>query len=100
MALNYAAVLGYLERNPSEVECLATDLIELSTRQNFALWLAYGAVYRVWARSASGDTTEGISWIEDGIGDFRATVLGAGLATIARIKGGSVASSWSYLQSA
>jgi tetratricopeptide (TPR) repeat protein len=73
VALNYAAVLGYQERNPAEVERLATDLIELSTRQNFALWLAYGAVYRGWARSASSDMAEGISWIQDGIRDLRAT---------------------------
>ena len=29
-------------------------------------WLV-GAILRGWARSASGDTAEGISWIEDGI---------------------------------
>jgi tetratricopeptide (TPR) repeat protein len=79
VALNYAAVLGYLARNPTEVECLATGLIELSTRQNFALWLAHGAVYRAWARSASGDAAEGISWIQDGIEDFRATGCALGL---------------------
>jgi hypothetical protein len=28
---------------------------------------------RGWARSASGDTAEGISWILDGIDDWRAT---------------------------
>ena len=28
---------------------------------------------RGWARSALGDPAEGISWIEDAIGDFRAT---------------------------
>ena len=28
---------------------------------------------RGWARSASGDTAEGIAWIEDGIEDWRAT---------------------------
>jgi predicted ATPase len=78
VALNYASVLGYLERNPTEVDRLATGLIELSTRQNFALWLAHGAVYRGWARSTSGNTAEGISWIQDGMEDFRATgsVLG------------------------
>src|SRR6202011_3574056 len=32
-----------------------------------------GAVLRGWARSASGETDEGISWIEDGIEDYRAT---------------------------
>jgi predicted ATPase len=55
------------------VERLASEVIELSTRQNFALWLASGEVLRGWARSASGDTTEGIPWIEQGIRDFRAT---------------------------
>ena len=35
--------------------------------------LAIGAIYRGWARSASGNTAEGILWIEQGIRDFRAT---------------------------
>jgi hypothetical protein len=51
----------------------ASDLIELSTRYNFSYWLAQGTVWRGWARSASGDTAEGIPWIEQGIRDFRAT---------------------------
>ena len=73
VALYFAAVLGHYERNPAEVERLASDLIELSTRQNFAHWLAAGEIFRGWARSASGDTAEGIAWIEDGIRDYRAT---------------------------
>jgi predicted ATPase len=52
---------------------LASELIELSTRHNFVYWLAVGAIWRGWARSASGDTAEGISWIEQGIRDWRAT---------------------------
>jgi predicted ATPase len=55
-----------------EVERLASDALELSTRQNFATWLPGEAVLRGWARSASGDTAEGIAWIENGIGDYRA----------------------------
>ena len=37
-----------------------------------------GAILRGWVRSVSGDTAEGIPWIEQGIGDLRATgtVLG------------------------
>jgi predicted ATPase len=31
-----------------------------------------GAIYRGWARSASGNTAEGIPWIEQGLRDFRA----------------------------
>jgi adenylate cyclase len=30
-------------------------------------------IYRGWARSASGDTAEGIAWIEDGLRNYRAT---------------------------
>ena len=71
-ALLWAAILGQVEHNPSEVELLTSELIELSTRQHFAHWLAWGTVLRGWARSASGNTTEGLSWIEDGIKQFRA----------------------------
>ena len=67
LALFFAGALAHFERNPAEVERLASDLIELSTRQNFALWLAGGQVLRGWARSAFGDTAEGIAWIEHGI---------------------------------
>ena len=73
VALYFAWHLAHFEGNRAEVERLASELIELSTRQNFALWLPIGAVLRGWARSASGDTDEGISWIEDGIEDYRAT---------------------------
>ena len=34
-----------VERNPAEVERFASDLIELSTRHNFAYWLAVGAIH-------------------------------------------------------
>jgi predicted ATPase len=73
VALYFAWHLAHFEGNRAGVERLASELIELSTRQNFALWLPIGAVLRGWARSASGDTDEGISWIEDGIEDYRAT---------------------------
>jgi serine/threonine protein kinase len=73
VALHFAGFIGYFERNPAEVERCALDLIELSTRHNFALWLAVGVVLRGWARSASGDTAQGISSIKDGMQDYRAT---------------------------
>ena len=77
LALRWAALFGHAEHNPAEVDRLASDLIELSTRHNFAFWLANGAIHRGWARSVSGDTAEGIPWIERGIRDYRAngTVL-------------------------
>jgi tetratricopeptide (TPR) repeat protein len=76
-ALGWAAALAVNERNPAEVERLASDLIELSMRHNFVHWLALGAILRGWARSAFGDTADGIPWIEHGIRDYRAgAVLG------------------------
>jgi hypothetical protein len=73
VALYWSGWLAHVEGFPSEVERWAFDLIELSTRQNFAMWLAGGEALRGWARSASGDTVEGLSRIEDGIKDWRAT---------------------------
>jgi serine/threonine protein kinase/predicted ATPase len=72
-ALFFAAVLGHVESNLAAVESSASDLIELSTRHNFAYWLAGGEILRGWAQSASSDTAEGISWIENGIEKWRAT---------------------------
>jgi ATP/maltotriose-dependent transcriptional regulator MalT len=72
-ALNFATGLAAHERNYAEVERLASDLIELSTRHNFVHSLAAGTIYRGWVRSASGETAEGIPLIERGITDFRAS---------------------------
>jgi predicted ATPase len=44
----------------------------MSTRQTIATWLPQGKVLRGWARGASGRMREGLSWIEEGIGDYRA----------------------------
>ena len=69
-ALSWAASLGIAERNPGEVDRLTSDLIELATRHNFVGWLPWGAIQRGWARSASGDTAQGVAWIEQGIRDY------------------------------
>jgi len=68
-----AAVLAYFESNPTEVEHWASDWIELSTHQGFALWLAAAQVFHGWAQSAAGSTAEGLLRIENGIQNFRAT---------------------------
>ena len=73
LALWHSARLFHCERNPVDVERIAADLIELSTRHNFSYFLPGAAVLRGWARSTSGDTSQGISLIEDGIQDYRAT---------------------------
>jgi hypothetical protein len=46
VALLFAGELAHFQGNPAEVERLASDLIELSTRQNFAIWLPFLEVGR------------------------------------------------------
>jgi predicted ATPase len=72
-ALCWAAVISYCERDPAEVERYASEFVELSTRYSFAHWRAVGAIYKGWARSASGDTAAGVVLIEDGIRDWLET---------------------------
>jgi len=72
MALVFAARLAHLERDPAEVDRLASELIELSTRHHFAHSLTLRSILRGWARSVSGDTAEGIPCIEQAIRDYRA----------------------------
>ena len=47
VALHFAAHLAHYERDPAEAESLASELIELSTLQNFAFWLAAGESFAV-----------------------------------------------------
>jgi hypothetical protein len=72
-ALYLSLILGYYERNFSEVERLASDLTELSTRQDFAFYLPVAEILRGWVCSASGNPAEGVAWIEDGIRRIRTT---------------------------
>ena len=73
VVLSDGALLAHCERSAAEVERFASALIELSTRHSFAHWLAFGEIFSGWARSASGNTAEGLSWIEGGIEDYRAS---------------------------
>jgi predicted ATPase len=89
-ALYFSAWLAHFERNPIKVERLASDVIELSTRYNFAFWMVAAAILRGWARSALGYTAEGVSWIENGIGDYRATGAIIGLQFDLALKAGAL----------
>jgi serine/threonine protein kinase len=71
--LHFAAILGQLDNKPAEVERLVSRLSELSTRDNFAVWLALGEILRGWARCAYGRAEEGLVGIEHGIQEYRAT---------------------------
>jgi predicted ATPase len=72
VTLSTAGWLAYFAHNRVEVERYASRLVEVATRQHFVFWLAGGKVFSGWARTAAGDRAEGISWINEGIQDFRA----------------------------
>ena len=78
-ALTWAGILGYCQRNPIEVKRLASELIDLSTRQHFAYWLALGTTFHGWARIACGDFVGGLASIEEGVAYFQATGLRGGV---------------------
>ena len=86
VALYLAAALASFERNPTDVDRLTSDLIELSTRYNFAFWVPGANVLRGWARSVLGDTAEGVSLIERGVEDYRATGSIAGMPMFLTLK--------------
>jgi predicted ATPase len=71
VALFHAEFVAHFEADVAEVERLALELIELSTRQHFGQWRAAGRVFGGWARSAYGSPGEGIAWIEEAIGEWK-----------------------------
>jgi tetratricopeptide (TPR) repeat protein len=85
-ALNHAASLAVDERKPAEVDYFASKVTELSTRYHFVDFLTEAAIYRGWARCVSGDTMEGIPWIEHGVSDFQATGAVLGLPYFLALK--------------
>jgi hypothetical protein len=67
LALLWAAIFGHLERNPAEVERSESELIELSTRQNFPYWIVSrihncaverSAILAIQLRASRGSRTE------------------------------------------
>ena len=71
-ALNFAAMVAHYNRDTTEVERLASELIELAIRYNFRYWLALGTIWRGWVCSLFGGTAQGISLIAEGTEAVRA----------------------------
>ena len=87
VALLLAAVLAQEQGNPAEVDRLASNLIELSTRENFAQWRAIGVILRGCARSVFDNTTEGIACDRAGNKRSSGDRYGAGPAILLGTKG-------------
>ena len=81
-----SGILAYYERDVSHAERSASDVIELSTSHNLPFWLTLGSILRGWVHSFSGATVEGISWIEQGIKDYRAPGSTLGLPLFLALK--------------
>ena len=85
-ALWYSGVLAHYERDVAQAGRSASKVIELSTRHNLPFWLAIGSILRGWVLSVSGEPVEGISWIEQGIKDYRAPGSTLGLPYFLALK--------------
>jgi predicted ATPase len=85
-AIFNSGILAYYERDVSQAERSASDVIELSTRHSLPFWLTIGSILRGWVRSVSGEPAEGISWIERGIEDYRAPGSTLGLPCFLALK--------------
>ena len=72
VALFHAEFVAHFEADVAEVERLALELIELSTRQHFDQWRAAGRVFGGWARSACGNPAEGLTLIEEAMREWKA----------------------------
>jgi predicted ATPase len=72
IALVFAGILAHQRGDPDGVERATSELIELSTRPNFANWLSAETVLRGWARAIRGSIAEGISCVEEGIRGYQA----------------------------
>jgi tetratricopeptide (TPR) repeat protein len=89
-ALSVGGFIAYCERRPSEVQKTASEMLELSTRHNFAFFRSGAAILRGWAQSAMGDTTRGVSSIEQGIEAWRANGVIIGLSLWLALKAESL----------
>jgi tetratricopeptide (TPR) repeat protein len=70
-ALSVGGFIGYCERKASEVQRLASEMLDLSTHHNFAFFRSGAAILRGWAQSALGDTMQGVLLIEHGVEAWR-----------------------------
>ena len=87
IALGWAAGIAYSQRDPAEADRLASDLSELATRHDLVYFLNISAIGRGWARSASGNTAEGIPWNRAGNKRLSGNRFDAGHAVLSRTKG-------------
>jgi predicted ATPase len=85
-AIFNSGILAHFERDVSQAGTAASEVIELSTHHNLPFWLTIGSILRGWVLSVSGEPVEGISWMEQGIKDYRAPGSTLGLPFFLALK--------------
>jgi len=73
LALSFSAIVHQLNQNEHAVKESAQALIRLSTEREFAMWMPWGLVMQGWAIAHSGQLSEGIRQIREGVSAFRTT---------------------------
>ncbi len=73
LALGFGAIVHQLNDNERAVLECAEALIRLAIEKDFAMWVPWGSVMRGWAITQSGQFSEGIREIREGVNAFRAT---------------------------
>jgi predicted ATPase len=77
ISLVYAATLHQFQGNPQATRHKATQTITTCQEWGFVYYLAWATILQGWALAAEGNLVEGITQMEQGLSDLRAT--GAGL---------------------
>jgi predicted ATPase len=72
-ALYMAAAIHWFRREPRTAQECSEDCIALATKHGFKFWLAGGSILRGWALAAQGHVAEGVTWLREGLAEWRTT---------------------------
>jgi predicted ATPase len=72
-ALSFAALVHHFRREGQATQERTEALIVFSSEQGFPFWVANGATLRGWALAEQGQGEEGITQMQQGLADWRAT---------------------------
>lgn len=72
-ALSFEASIRQARREPAETLDAADRTIQVGDAHHFPYWSAWGRILRGWAIGKLGSLSEGVTEIEQGLADYRAT---------------------------
>jgi serine/threonine protein kinase len=77
-AIYFSSMIAHFNGDVDSVNRLSSELLEISSKNNFLTWLPLGQAHRGWVTSRSGDTVKGLTSIDKAIIDYknRGSILG------------------------